>query len=769
MHLLFALAFVSLSSFSAMPAVDGVYMLAPWDKASTVSIPESGRYTLWLAADPEAGGGLLLNDKKYTVGKGEKDAKGRSAFWRNAGTAALEAGVLKVEWSGGIYLLVLSRDAEYTPERGLSDVRVLPFNRKPEDARLTKERHTDTVFIMPHFDSVEAWEKAAAAIRLRIRLGSGLFPAPEKTPLNAHVFDEKEYDGFSVSKVYFEPVPGFLATGNLYRPLGEGPFPAVVSPHGHWTAGRLENTDLGSIAGRCITLARMGIVTLSYDMIGYVDSIQLPHRWGTEAEKLWGIHPFAMQLWTSLRAVDFMEALPYVDPERLGCTGASGGGTQTFALTALEPRIRVSAPVNMISSTMQGGCLCENAPLLRLTNSNMEIGALAAPHPLLMVSTTGDWTRETPRVEYPAVRSIYALYGAEDQVVNVHLDFPHNYNRQSREAMYRFFGAHLLGGDWHAYEEPPFEMPQEEALRVFPGDRLPEGYLAGEALRAQLMNQAQERRAHHLEQALKAPDSFAEDYHEALTALFAAELPGKNALSLERLEMEEREGYVLERWLIGRISEGDRVPLLLYRGTGALPQESILLVHGAGKAAFADLQHGGPGSLIRRLLAEGKMVATLDAFLIGEYNGPERAAKRVEKGKFSDPFLPAVASCRVQDILTAAAFLRSRFDTAGRIDLVGVEEGGLWCLFAGAVDRSLHSVYVDLNRQNYSDDSLWESRFFVPGIRSFGDIPAACVAGGFSRFHFFNGSLPPELAHSGISVEADDPSDETLAAWLVGK
>lgn len=163
------------------------------------------------------------------------------------------------------------------------------------------------------------------------------------------------------------------------------------------------------------------------------------------------------------------------------------------------------------------------------------------------------------------------------------------------------------------------------------------------------------------------------------------------------------------------------------------------------------------------------MVATLDAFLIGEYNGPERAAKRVEKGKFSDPFLPAVASCRVQDILTAAAFLRSRFDTAGRIDLVGVEEGGLWCLFAGAVDRSLHSVYVDLNRQNYSDDSLWESRFFVPGIRSFGDIPAACVAGGFSRFHFFNGSLPPELAHSGISVEADDPSDETLAAWLVGK
>ena len=98
-----------------------------------------------------------------------------------------------------------------------------------------------------------------------------------------------------------------------------------------------------------------------------------------------------------------------MDTERIGCTGASGGGTQTFALTAVDDRIKVAVPVNMISSTMQGGCLCENAPILRLDNSNMEVGALAAPRPMLMVSATGDWTRETPRVEYPAIKSIYAL------------------------------------------------------------------------------------------------------------------------------------------------------------------------------------------------------------------------------------------------------------------------------------------------------------------------------------------------------------------------
>src|SRR5690606_37701194 len=147
---------------------------------------------------------------------------------------------------------------------------------------------------------------------------------------------------------------------------------------------------------RHITFARMGIVAFSYDMIGYNDSMQFEHNWGGEKEKLWGLHPFAMQLWSSIRAVDFLSELPDVDPERIAATGASGGGTQTFSLMAVDPRIKVAAPVNMISSTMQGGCLCENAPIIRLNNSNMEIGALMAPRPLLLVSATGDWTRETP-------------------------------------------------------------------------------------------------------------------------------------------------------------------------------------------------------------------------------------------------------------------------------------------------------------------------------------------------------------------------------------
>ena len=91
-------------------------------------------------------------------------------------------------------------------------------------------------------------------------------------------------------------------------------------------------------------------------------------------------------------------------------TGESAGGTQTFLATAVDRRIRYSAPVNMISAIMQGGSPCENAPGLRLGTSNLEIGALMAPRPMLMISATGDWTRNTPKEEYPAIRSIYDLY-----------------------------------------------------------------------------------------------------------------------------------------------------------------------------------------------------------------------------------------------------------------------------------------------------------------------------------------------------------------------
>jgi hypothetical protein len=265
----------------------------------------------------------------------------------------------------------------------------------------------------------------------------------EKEPLNPKIFGRIEQNGYSVEKVFFESYPGFFVTGNLYRPLGnEGPFPAVLCPHGHWGRGRLHSDNTGSVPGRCISLARQGHVVFSYDMVGYNDSTQVKHSF---ADELWGTSLMGLHLWNSIRSVDFISTLPDVDANRIACTGASGGGTQTFMLMAVDDRIKAAAPVCMISAHFQGGCECENAPLLRLDIYNVEIASLMAPRPLILVSATGDWTKNNPTVEYPDIRSVYELFGAGDRVASVQFNTGHNYNKDSREAVYAWFGKWMLG------------------------------------------------------------------------------------------------------------------------------------------------------------------------------------------------------------------------------------------------------------------------------------------------------------------------------------
>jgi hypothetical protein len=278
------------------------------------------------------------------------------------------------------------------------------------------------------------------------------------------VFGEIRHADYVLSKVYFESLPGFLVTGNLYRPVGEGPFPAILSPHGHWAYGRLENTALTSAPGRAINLARQGFVVFTFDMIGYNDSRQLPHTFGGRQEHAWGLSLAGLQLWNSIRSLDFLETLPYVRRDGIGATGESGGGTQTFLLSAVDDRVAVAVPVNMISLHMQGGCLCENPPGLRLDTTNVEIAATIAPRPLLMVSATGDWTAHTLESEYPAVRSLYSLLSVPDRVHAVRFEAEHNYNHDSREAMYAWMARWL--------QHAPADVRRPE--RSFTPDPLPD-------------------------------------------------------------------------------------------------------------------------------------------------------------------------------------------------------------------------------------------------------------------------------------------------------
>jgi hypothetical protein len=221
----------------------------------------------------------------------------------------------------------------------------------------------------------------------------------------------------------------------------------------------------------------------AYDMIGYNDSRQLTHTFGSPREHLWGLSLAGLQLWNSMRSIDFLESLAYVKRDAIGITGESGGGTQTFMLAAADARVAAAVPVNMISLHMQGGCLCENPPGLRLDTNNVEIAATIAPRPMLMISATGDWTNETLELEFPAVRAIYALTGAQDRVQAVRFTAEHNYNKDSREAMYGWMARWLKGApSADRVPEPSFTPDALPSLLVFHGRPLPDRAVTAEAL-----------------------------------------------------------------------------------------------------------------------------------------------------------------------------------------------------------------------------------------------------------------------------------------------
>lgn len=629
----------------------------------------------------------------------------------------------------GVGYVVFTQNPDWNPESFFAMTRLFPKTAEAvKDDRALKPKSLNDYYTFIPFESRRQWLDRRQEMEDHIRASMGALPEMERTPLNTHIFDKTEYDDYSVEKVYFESVPGFFVTGNLYRPKGKpGPYPAVLGPHGHWGMGRLAHEENGSVPSRAISFAEQGYIAFNYDMIGYVDSKQLKHTLGGPMEQLWGISLHGMQYWNSIRAIDFLLSLPDVDANKIACSGASGGGTQTIFLMATDPRVQVAAPVNMISAHMQGGCECENAPNLRIHDFNVEFAAMMAPRPLLMVSATGDWTDETPWNEYPAVRSVYNLFDAAERLHSVQIDAPHNYNQKSREEVYNFFNQ-WLAGNHHAERltEPELKMEDESKLRVFPGD-LPESALSENQLIHNLIDASKEKLESMKPDSAQKLKASQRVLYTALKHTLGIQLPQENEFQVTRIEKVEKSDYYVEKMVLGRKGVGDQIPaLLITPHINNLNSPCSLLVDENGKEHFFDAATGEPSELVKSLLQEGHRVLMPDVFLTGEHHSPFAKTERVRevRGGHFYTYNQSDTALRVQDIVTCAAFLQMRSSNPS-INLVGTGQGGLWTLLAAPFISKLSRVAVDSDGfDNKNDESLLE-KFFVPDLRRVGDFKSA--------------------------------------------
>ncbi len=594
----------------------------------------------------------------------------------------------------------------------------------------------------PPVSSPAEWQARARAIREQALVSCGLWPMPERTPLQAHVFDRVEHGDYSVEKVSFQSWPGFYACGNLYRPVGKGngPFPAVLNPHGHWANGRLTDVKDGSIPGRCINFAKRGMIAFAYDMVGYNDTsfANYPREGQPNAEfykrhrffatnavcQLWGVSLMGLQTWNAIRGLDFLESLPDVDRKRLACTGASGGGTQTFMLGAIDDRLAVQAPVCMVSHSMQGGCSCENAPGLRVKYSNMEIAAAAAPRPQLLVAATGDWTKDTPTVEGPAVESIYRLFAATDNLRHSRFDSGHNYNQTSREAVYAWFERWLCNQpDTRSSAELPYEKPPDTELRVFPGDRLPADAVTDEQLIAWLIDQ---RRA---QLAALQPHKRKEiaEFRRVLLPMWRHTLqvewpnnsvhvsfkPVRTGDDFKATELEIRQDGELETIAATSFRSVKR------RSSERAPSKVVVLAHTNAAAAYLDA-NGDPQGLAKSLLRAGHGVLVVTRFSASPAADPF--------ANFYTTYNRTFLQHRVRVLLAVIAGVRPpRPGTNAPLQVVLHGEGpaGLWALLAApAADM----VVADAESLRGLDDAaLLKPDSFCPGMQSMGGFQTAAL------------------------------------------
>jgi hypothetical protein len=614
--------------------------------------------------------------------------------------------------------------------------------------------------------SAPAWPPRREAVQRRVLVAQGLWPAPTKTPLQPVIHGRIDRGDYTVEKVYFESVPGLFVTGNLYRPAHvTGKAPGVLFAHGHWPDARLSDEPreklLAAIAsgaerfeqgGRssfqalCVQLARMGCVVWHWDMLGASDcrqlSPQLVHEFAKQRPEMnaregWGFYSpqaearlqniMGLQTWNAVRSLDFLLSLPEVDPKRIAMTGASGGGTQTMMLAGIDDRIALSYPVVMVSTAMQGGCTCENAPLLRIGTGNVEFAALFAPKPQGM-NTADDWTRELATKGFPELRRLYKLLGHErDVALQRGEHFPHNYNAVTRSGFFEFLNDRFCLG----HESPVIERDYEPLARgqLSVWDAAHPAPPAGDPdFEKRLLNWLSADAAAQLETEAATPEGRARTIRPAVEVLVGRTLADAGDATWEAGAKTAADGHLRIEGLLRNTTHGAEVPV-----TWLHPRDwngdVVIWLDGAGRRGIEDAA-GHPIGPVANLLAAGATVVGADLF---RQTDPAPVANRLvanprEVAAYTYGYNHSLFAQRVHDVLTLVSYLQHG-DTEGRprpkrILLAACGDAGPVAAVALAVGGdAVARAAIDTGGFRFANLTDWRDAMFLPGGAKYLDLP----------------------------------------------
>ncbi len=671
-------------------------------------------------------------------------------------------------------LLALSVALARTAPAFAEPPRALPAGQIPNDTRLQPVKDLDGYFPFTPPTSKEAWAKRSERVRRQILVSQGLWPMPTKTPLNAVIHGRIERDDYTVEKVFFESSPGFFVTGNLYRPKNvAGKVPAVLFAHGHWKNARLsessddevrreiangeerfENGGKSRFQSMCVQLARMGCVVWQWDMLGDSDSKQissaLNHGFAKQRPEMntaenWGLFSpqaeahlqstMGLQTWNSIRSLDFVLSLPEVDPERVAVTGASGGGTQTMIVSAIDPRVKLSFPAVMVSTSMQGGCTCENASLLRVGTGNIEFAGLFAPKPLGM-TCANDWTKEMSTKGFPELKKLYAFLGAPDNVMLKRGEyFPHNYNAVSRSAFYGWLNRHFKLGQTEPVIERDYPRLTGAQLTVWDAQH-PAPTAADPGFERHLLRILHEDSEKQLaELAAKSPERHREVLRGGWDIVLDGGLEDAGDTAWEMTAKKDQGSWIQMTGLLRNTSYHEELPAVF-----CYPKQwnghTVVWLTATGKAGlFAESGLLQPA--IQTLVDSGATVLGLDLLYQGEFladGKPLAQTPRVtnprEAAAYTLGYNPAVFAHRVHDVLTAVKYIRGNERPSKQLSLVALDRTGAIAAAARvqagtAIDRAA----IHKGRFRFSKVLDLRSPDFLPGGAKYGDVTGLLALG----------------------------------------